>query len=273
MKRSILILLLSFVLLNLYSEDITFVSRSHTDDLKVNLGKLYIQDDYLSTLRYDGYLFGLSNEWTQLLLRDSTKQWWHRGIVGVSVGKFYNTVKSNSIIGVSGRAAWGSFYNFDTQIKVDGLGFNIGPFIALDVFAKYHNSNVNKPLSIDFASDIEAYANIYYSFAAPRSSYRLGYEFYFGLFGVMFAPEYAESYYEISKGELKNTIAFSSLHNKINFLQRLYFEIQFKHSCWTIGIEHKLVRYNHNILYFSQDYISLNLGTKFNYQTFIKKFK
>lgn len=117
------------------------------------------------------------------------------------------------------------------------------------------------------------HAGISYAFAAKRTSYRVNYDMNINLIGMMFVPEYGESYYEISEGIMRGTVHFASLHNCIRFRQLLSFDMQFKRSAWRIGVEYFYGRQSANQLHFQTEQISLVVGTIFFTEAKIRRFR
>ncbi len=112
----------------------------HEDILTVQTGGSWLQDQYLSPLRYDGLNVGIANEWWQGFrgtkrerkageasgARGSSSsslsrggsgasfmgRWEHVGKVGLQVLALNNTPKTNKIYAIGINAGWGAYYTW-----------------------------------------------------------------------------------------------------------------------------------------------------------------
>lgn len=252
------------------ADNYCYDGRNHEDILSVRWGGIRLYDQYLSPLQYKWQFIALQNEWWQNL---SVSDWSHVGKIKLQGAMLYNVSYSNMIYALGLQGGWGAQYNFERLIQVKGLNIFLGPYLDLDLFAKDHLSNANKPLSIDLCLDVKAHVGVSYSFAAKNTSYRLRYTALTSLIGAQFVSEYGHSYYEITEGIIGGTIGLSSLHNRLSIRHELTFDMQFRHSAWRVGVEHEYIRHEMNGLHFQREQVSLVVGTIFNYRTSIKKFR
>lgn len=125
---------------------------------------------------------------------------------------------------------------------------------------------------MDLGIEAKAHAGIEYCFQGKKSSYRLRYSVMTSVVGVMFVPEYWQSYYELSQ-QAADGICFSSVHNKQSVRQELSIDLQFKRSAWRIGVQHEYLQYEANHLHFSREQVSLIIGTSWYYELKMKTYK
>ena len=242
----------------------------HEDILSVSFGGMWQADEYLSPLLYSDFSYGLQNEWWQTFRRDSA--WSHTGRAEVRFAQLYPAVHSNYIYALGVTGGWGAQYHFATMMGIKGFDILLGPCLQFDLMAREHASNVNKPYSMDCAIDLCAHAGVRYSFGAKRTSYRLQYEITGGVAGVMFVPEYGQSYYEITEGVVHRNTIFGAWHNRLLFQHQLTLDMQFKHSAWRVGIRHDCLQYHANNLHFMREQAALVVGTVFQYRTTVHRF-
>lgn len=243
----------------------------HEDILTFHFGGIYLNDQYLSALTYQHYSYALNNRWEQYFRKDTT--WSHQAHLQITGAKLNSPTRSNYMYVLGVQTGWGAQYHFSHLMCVPHFDLLLGPYLQFDLMAREHQSNVNKPYSMDCAADVCAYASLRYSFAAKKSSYRLQYQISTAVLGVMFAPEYGQSYYEITKGILTHNAQFSAWHNRFQLQHQLSLDIQLRRSAWEIGVRHEFLRYNANQLHFSREQVCLVIGTVFQYRTGIKPFR
>ena len=100
MKKILIgILLFLFACVKIWAGD-SLYNQEHENILTVRYGGLWQQDQYLSPLLYSGQHIGLSNEWWQGFLCDSTKHWQHVGRAQIIGGMAYSEPKNNLIYSV-----------------------------------------------------------------------------------------------------------------------------------------------------------------------------
>lgn len=262
-RRLLLILLFCLLLPALYAQ------IDHEDILTIEYGGLWQNDEYLSPLLYDGQFLSLRNDWNQHFRRDSL--WTHRGSVSILGGRMYSERKLNSMYALEAQASWTAYYNFADKIGWKGFNLYLGPSVNFDLMVREHTSNVNKPISLDLSLTANARAGISYSFKGKKTSYRVLYEIETSLIGTMFAPDYWQSYYEITERP-KGIMVFASVHNRQLLNHQLCFDMQFPHSAWRIGIRHEYMQYNAHNLHFSREEVSIVLGTIFHFKSSIQAF-
>lgn len=250
-----------------------YEGTDHEDVLSLRFGGTWQNDEYLSPMLYDGLQGALQNEWWQGFRADSTNSWHHTGNVALSLGRLYNNRRSNRIMSFGLQGGWGAVYGFGRMIGVDGLNVFLGPYIGAEMLVSELATNVNKPYSVDIAFLLKAMAGVEYSFAAKHTSYRLRYALNTPLAGIMFVPEYGQSYYEVTEAVLAGTLHFAGPHNRRALTHSLTLDLQFKHSAWRLGVEHNIVYYRANSLSFSREQVSLVVGTVFNYRTSVRSFR
>ena len=241
----------------------------HEDILSVEYGGIWQNDEYLSPLLYEGRYIGIANQWNQSFRRDSS--WSHTADLRFTGARLYNKRKYNIYYSLGLQTDWNAVYNFRQMLGVRGLNIYIGPSIDLDFMGRYHYSNYNKPVSLDFAIVLGARAGLSYSFAAKKTSYRVSYDIQTSLLGAMFVPDFWQSYYEISES-LKGTIVCANVANRQLLRHQLSLDMQFRHSAWRVAVRHEYLQYKAHDLFFSREEVSLVVSTIFHFSSKIKVF-
>lgn len=234
----------------------------HENILKIKYGGIWQLDSYLSPLRYDGQEVGIGNEWRQPF--SMYEHWAHVGALDIT-GCLYNSpAKSNRIYGAGLRAGWGAYYHWDWTSQ--GLQVLLGPYLEAEWMGRYMVTNINKPYSMDLGIQAQAMTGICWSFAGKKTSYRLRYLVLLNVIGVDFMPDYFASYYELSEGVLKGTVRCAGLWNHQSLRHELTLDLQFPHSTWRVGVEHRFLHYGTSAMDMQRNQVNLVVGCIWHYK-------
>ena len=97
-----------------------------------------------------------------------------------------------------------------------------GPMIDLNCGVVYNQRNSNNPAQAKAYGNLGASAMLIYKFQLFQCPFTLRYQANLPLLGLMFSPEYGESYYEIfSLKHGGRNVVFTSLHNQPSLRQML----------------------------------------------------
>lgn len=111
-----------------------------------------------------------------------------------------------------------------------------GPMLDLNGGVIYNQRNSNNPAQAKAYGGIGAASMLVYRFHIGNYPLLLRYQVYLPLLGVMFSPEYGESYYEIFS--LKNggrNVLFTSLHNNPSSRQLLTLDLPIGNTIVRVG--------------------------------------
>ncbi len=243
----------------------------HTNILKIKWGYQTQVDPYLSPLRYSGYEIGIGNEWWQTFQRVATTErdgyignWQHVGRIDASGTKGMSSSNSNYLYDLQIQAGWGAYY--DWRWNQIGLEVLVGPYLEGEFGARQHASNTNKPYSFDAAVDIEAMAGVAYRFTGQRTSYRLRYLMRINIIGFDWAPDYWQSYYEVTEG-VKGKPLCAGPWNRNVLRHELAMDMQLGKTTWRVGAEHELVRYSTGSMDWWRQEVRLVIGCIWIYKT------
>ncbi len=242
----------------------------HECTLWLQYGGKWQQDRYLTPLLYSGQTAGVGGEWRQMFRR--TQDWTHCGGLYVSGAFFLNKPRQNVIYSLGVQTGWGADYNFQRRLSVKGLNLFLGPYLDFDYAGRLQGISVNKPYSMDMGLSLCLHTGLSWRFLARRSNYRLSYDLVTSALGVVYVPEYWESYYELSK-HLSDGFAFASLHNRQTVRHMLALDMQFRHSAWKVGVRHEYVHYFIHGIRMRREEVSLVIGMVFQYTTKIRPFR
>lgn len=233
----------------------------HEDILRVHFGGTWLQDQYLSPLRYNGMQVGLGNEWWQPFRHHP--QWAHVGQAELHFAWMYSSAKNNLVYNLDLSGGWGAYYNWTW--KQPRIHLLLGPYLHIDFAPRMHAREVNKPYSMDIAADVCAMAGVAYCFGGRKVDFRLRYLMRANLIGVDFMPDYWESYYELSEG-VKGEVRCSGMWNHRLMRHELTLDIRCPHSTWRIGVAHAYLEYGKDNIWFSREQVEAVIGTCFHYR-------
>lgn len=184
----------------------------------VGVGMANIYDTYLSPLEYKGPELRFMHEsmrMTRLMGGSVSAQ----RIVQANISYTDNISKSSN--SYSGMFNWTYAlhyqYNVDDNFKV-----LFGPMVDLNAGFIYNTRNSNNPAQAKCYGSIDASAMLIYKFKIVRYPMVVRYQANLPFAGVMFSPEYGQSYYEIfSLKHGGRNVLFTSFHNAPSLRQML----------------------------------------------------
>jgi hypothetical protein len=197
-------------------------------------------DPYLSILNYTG--LGLRFEYTDSRYFNPA----HPKIISYSrvtgMGAAVKNPQSTAgITYVGGNAAWGALYEYR---DINNLILHAGGNVDVDFAYKMNSRNVNNPVNIDLATNLNAMLGVRYNIATRKRMLKLKANLEFPLIGCMFVPYPGLSYYEMySSGDYSQAIHFSSLHNKQGLKEQISIDVPFKKSTWSFGTRMHQLKY------------------------------
>ncbi len=186
------------------------------------VGFTNLLDTYLSPQEYTGVDFRLSRESMRMMK-------WGNGRVSqqtffqANLGYTHNKADNNNIF--SGLANWnyGLHYHFpltsNFRLLAGGVADLNGGFV-------YNLRNGNNPAQARAYINIAASGMAIWNLRIKQMPVTLRYQLNLPLAGVMFMPNYGQSYYEIfTLGHAEGVINFTSLHNQPSLRQMLTADI------------------------------------------------
>lgn len=169
-------------------------NRYTSHGLTVGVGSTNVLDSYLSPLEYKGTEIRMQRE----TLRKTTK----------GDGKIYVQTLLNAHASYSENATgngkmyegllnWDLTYLYRFPSVTQHLSIFAGPTLDLNGGAIYNKRNSNNPAQAKVSANLAATGMLLYDFHALKKDFLLRYQATLPLMGVMFSPEFGESYYEI----------------------------------------------------------------------------
>lgn len=184
----------------------------------VGAGKTNVYDTYLSPLEYCGPELRFMHESMRMTRLMGSRVSAQR-IVQVNASSTDNISKSGK--SYSGMFNW--TYALHYQYNVDDrLKILFGPMFDLNGGFIYNTRNSNNPAQAKVYGSIDASAMAIYKLRIGCYPMTLRYQANLPFIGVMFSPEYGQSYYEIfSLKHSGKNVLFTSFHNAPTVRQML----------------------------------------------------
>ncbi len=175
-------------------------------------------DTYLSPQEYTGVEFRISREnmrMTDRMQGNLSRQTFFQGNVGYT----HNKVNNNNTLSALLNWNYGLHYHFrltdNFRLLAGSVGEVNGGFL-------YNMRNGNNPAQARAYVNLDASLMAIWQVCVARVPLTLRYQANLPVAGVMFSPQYGESYYEIfSLGNHEGIVHFTSLHNQPSLRQML----------------------------------------------------
>ncbi len=266
-KNTFCLLILSLFFVRLFAQtsfdDKKYKLISATENASVSL--LSFVDPYLTPLTYSGLGVGYEHI-ERKYFNPENVNYSMQGKLNALVGVVLNPAYSTAMTYIGGVYSWGAFYHYRQLKNVQILA---GATTDAQIGVKSLARNVNNPVNVDAAVNMNFAAQFRYNFRIKRLPMRLNYDVETPLMGCMFVPVGGASYYEMFElWNLNNAIHFSSLHNKLGFKSALSLDILFKKSTLSVGFSNQNLIFEANNLVFKQKVMSFGVGYKYDFYIF-----
>jgi len=208
MTKKIIFLLLIFSPISAFSQETPALSYQSTM-IGWGLGSVY--DTYLSPLKYSGNniaMYGEQMKMTRLANGKIAVQ----NLYSVNYSWTKNGSETASFYSGLFEYNYGLLYKFSPTPK---FRFFAGPQANFLLGFVYNNRNGNNPATGKLNLNLNISAIASYEFYVKSLPLRLGYQIAVPFAGIMYSPEFGQSYYEISLGDNAQLANFSSFHNHL----------------------------------------------------------
>ena len=180
-----------------------------------------ILDTYLSRHQYSGYGLNLSHE-NFRDARTGSYRWKYQTTFNATAGFTDLNDNSSQLCGFA-TYTWGGYHPFSAT---DRLQLLAGVQMQLEGGAIYMASNGNNPVSMKLRAAIAASGMATYKFPIRQRLCTARLQLDIPVAGVMFAPEFGQSYYEIfGLGHTGGIVAFSHPFNSPSWKYALTLDI------------------------------------------------
>lgn len=236
-----------------------------TTNQSFGLATLSILDPYLSPSVYSGIGIKYGDENSQFFSPENINISWQNKM-NLETGLSFNPASTNYMFYFGANYGWGMSYHFRLQ---KGLQVLAGGLCDLDFGLKMIGRNVNNPVNLDLATNLNLTGAVLYDIPLRRKTLRLQLALQTPVLGCMFVPVGGASYYEIFElGNFTNTFHVSSLINKRGLSGAFTVDVPFNRSVWRVGLNFMTLKYAANDMVFQRNEFGLSIGTTFDVATF-----
>lgn len=194
--------LCSFASLVAAQTDTTSSDKIITNAKMISVGTTDILDTYLSPEKYRGTELRYISHTT----REPEHSRWSRQIVHQG-NVAYADNRSGDGSEIAGAYNFEYAWHYNWHILDDRLTVKAGGAIDANIGFIYNTRNANNPAQARLSVNIDPSAAAIYKFRIHEKPLSLRYEVGVPLFGVMFSPNYGQSYYEIfNRGDYDHNI-------------------------------------------------------------------
>jgi hypothetical protein len=183
-------------------------------------------DTYISPQEYTGPSFHFMRETMRMARWNGGKRYSLQNLFQSNLMYTSNRAANNSIVGGTINWNYGIHYHIplsdNLKLLLGGVGDTNAGFV-------YNLRNSNNPASVRAYINIDASAMLIWNFRIRRHLFTLRYQANVPVGGIMFSPNYGQSYYEIfTLGDWKGVFKLTSLHNQPAIRQLLTLDVPIK---------------------------------------------
>lgn len=231
------------------------------------IGRTNQYDTYLSPLEYKGVQASF------LTQRERMTHLFSRRLSFQSTlqGAFTHTKNpAGTAFDWGGRIAYDAGWHYHHSLA-KGLSVKGGLLLGTDLGFLYNNRNGNNPAQGHLSIDASLSAGGDYSFRLWRLPLRVGYQADLPVAGVIFSPEFGESYYEMSQHGVGKNILFAHPGNALSLRQLLTFDVCFRRTTLRLAYLSDIRQSNTNQIAYHDISRSFMLGFVRHFQLLQKK--
>lgn len=261
--KIILLFLLSFHFVSKAEENPLYLLSNKA--ISFGIGSQKEHDSYLSPLLYDGIGFTIMSERLKYFsLRSNKISRYNEG--NFQFGFVDNPARNSSMIPFTLRYFWGIHYHIR---PIPNMNILVGGLWNMDLGGRLQLSNQNNPYSLTWNTNLWLSAMIYYHVPLRKRTLTFREHFSMPFVGVMFAPNYTQTYYEIfGLGHTDNTIHITSFGERLAWRNKLSMDLPTSICTFRFGFLAERITTEINGLETRSTNLSFLIGWIYNYSTF-----
>lgn len=210
--------------------------RARYRSTMIGVGGAQTYDTYLSPLSYTGSGLGVWQEWSRNLRWLEGHANWQQ-LLNINGLATYNNTGTAADLSLFAEYSTSLFYRYRLT---SNLSFDAGPQVAAMLGGLYNTRNGNNPTSIKANLNLGLSGATAYRMRLGNFDYVLRYQLEMPLAGVLFAPAYGQSYYEIGLGKQDGLVHFASPHNQLAMRNTLSVEMELKKWSLRLGFVNRV---------------------------------
>ena len=266
---SLLSALLLLMSASVYAEQTEVVpDRSPTARaLLFGVGRTNQFDTYLSPMEYTGLQVSFLTQ-SERMTRFANR---HISFQSTLHGVYTSTDNpAGTADYIGGRLAYDAGWHYH-YLLLPNLDLKGGALIGTDLGFLYNDRNSNNPAQGHFGIDLSLSAGADYSFSLGRLPMHVIYQADMPMIGMMFCPEFGESYYEISQQGVGHDIICAHPCNALCFRQMLMLDFCLHRITLRVDYLHDIRQANARSLKYHDVSHSIMFGIVRNFQLMRRK--
>ena len=253
-KTTYFVILLLYLFFPLAAQTDTERPYAVNEGTLIGIGGYRIKNTYLSPVVYTGEGLRIVNERMKIVSLAGHRVSSQR-MLDVDLSSVYNPASTVGALAGFANYSFGYHYRFqplpDFRLLTGAAVQGMFGFV-------YNTQSANNPIATHVDLDLNVSAMGIYTFRIKNYPLTFRYQMDIPLTGVLFTPNFGQSYYEIfGLGNTSGVVGFSSLHNK--FAMRNFASIDFSVWKFTLRVGYLNSIYSTNIKEIQTNYVSHNL--------------
>ena len=199
--------------------------------LLIGIGRTNQFDTYLSPMEYMGTQVSFLTQ-SERMTRHAKR---HISFQSTFFCAFtFTDNPAGTASGLGGRLAYDAAWHYHCS-PFQNFDLKGGAMIGTDLGFLYNNRNGNNPAQGNFSVDLSLSAGASYAFNLRKLPMRVSYQADLPMVGLMFSPEFGESYYEISQNGVGHDIICAHPGNALCLRQLLTMDFCLKRVTLRVG--------------------------------------
>lgn len=203
----------------------------------LEIGGESVVDTYISPLVYDGFRLGLNGYWDRQL-SSLPYDIFMDGDVAFNASFAGRASSSSRLYGAFVRGGWGMNRTFTLPWQ---LSLSAGAGVGVEAGVLYLPTNGNNPASAKGYAGLHLKASLSRPFTFLKKKCRVRAEAMLPSVGIMFSPQYGQSYYEIYLGDRTGLVHCAWWGNRMRLISSLTFDIGLGPHTMTLGYSYGLL--------------------------------
>ncbi|MCQ2216942.1 MAG: DUF3316 domain-containing protein [Paludibacteraceae bacterium] len=231
----------------------------------LSLGAWRSYDSYLSPLLYKGAGFKLMDERLKMMTKNFDKVSRYSE-TNLSIASLLNPAETSNMMYFDFQGVTGAHYHLR---PVKNMNLLLGSLLDVELGARYNTVNQNNPVSMIFDANLWVSAMCYYHIRLKSRTFTLRDHFSMPFVGVMFSPNYMQTYYEIfSLGNYDGVFPVTSFGSRWQWRNKLSIDMPIKPCTFRVGLLAERSVTEVNKLETRTMNVSAMFGLVYNFNTF-----
>lgn len=214
-----------------YAQSDEAILRPVNSVFSIKAGGASILDTYLTPIRYKGKVLQFEYERYQAM-KFCPETWVSQLSAGISYDDVDNYVKSHKMQGAFVNFSWGMMHRWR---PVNRLQIYAGASTSFDGGAIYNPLNSNNPVSVKLHWSLNPTAMAVYNMCIGKLPLTFRYQATISAFGLFYAPQYGESYFEMYVGNRSGLVHVGWWGNRFDMQNSLSVDVRIGGTVLRVG--------------------------------------